>query len=479
MNWSDVKMTIDWQKEVDARKADLLEDLQNLLRINSERDDSQADAQNPFGPGPRKALEHMLAYGQRDGFTVKNVDNYAGHIEFGSGEETLGIFGHMDVVPAGDGWSTDPYEPVIKDDKIFARGSSDDKGPSMAAYYAMKIIKELGIPLAKSVRFVVGSDEESGWGDMDYYFQHEQAPDFGFSPDAEFPIINGEKGNVSFATHFSGTNGEQCILEEFTAGLRENMVPGTANARIKVPSKEIAEKMKGAFDIFIDEEPISGVLEVSDTTVTIQVTGKGAHGASPQAGINAATFLAVFLDSYSFGESAKEFIHSAAIIHEDFYGEKSGVAFEDVKMGRLTMNAGLFVFKNNADHDNFINLNFRYPKGTSVAAIKAGLENVFGEQGATIIQGDRNQEPHYVPVDDPLVATLLDVYEDHTGLKGSEKIIGGGTFGRLLKRGVAYGAMFPDYTDTMHQADEFMSLDDLFRATAIYADAIYRLAGQA
>ncbi len=142
-------MTINWQKEVEARKEDLLEDLKNLLRVSSERDDSKVTPDAPFGPGPRDALKHMLAYGERDGFAVKNVDNYAGHIDLGEGDETLGIFGHMDVVPAGDGWDTDPYEPVIKDGKIFARGSSDDKGPSMAAYYAMKIIKELDLKLSK------------------------------------------------------------------------------------------------------------------------------------------------------------------------------------------------------------------------------------------------------------------------------------------------------------------------------------------
>lgn len=142
-------MTIDWKKEVEARKDDLLNDLIDLLKVKSEREDDKATADAPFGPGPRDALLHMLAYGERDGFTVKNVDNYAGHIEFGEGDETLGIFGHMDVVPAGDGWSTDPYDPVINDNKIYARGSSDDKGPSMAAYYGMKIIKELGLPLSK------------------------------------------------------------------------------------------------------------------------------------------------------------------------------------------------------------------------------------------------------------------------------------------------------------------------------------------
>ena len=129
----------------------------------------------------------------------RNIDNYAGDFEFGQGDEVLGIFAHLDVVPAGSGWDTDPYEPVIKDGKLYARGSSDDKGPTMACYYALKIIKELELPVSKRVRFIVGTDEESGWGDMDYYFAHNglKDPDFGFSPDAEFPIINGEKGNIT------------------------------------------------------------------------------------------------------------------------------------------------------------------------------------------------------------------------------------------------------------------------------------------
>lgn len=473
-------MTINWQKEVEARKEALLEDLQNLLRINSERDDTKATTEAPFGPGPVAGLKHMLAYGERDGFTVKNVDNYAGHIDYGDGSEVLGIFGHMDVVPAGDGWATDPYEPVIKDGKIYARGSSDDKGPSMAAYYAMKIIKDLELPLSKKVRFVVGSDEESGWADMDYYFQHEEKPDFGFSPDAEFPIINGEKGNVTLFANFGQSSTGSYDLISFESGLRVNMVPGTANAVVTAPSEEAASKMKGAFSVFLDEEPIEGTIELDQRQVTLKVIGKGAHGASPQSGINAATYLAVFLNSYDFSGDAKAFIEaSATIIHEDFYGEKLGVAYEDAKMGKLTMNAGLFIFKKDVKEGNRISLNFRYPKGTDASMLTEGVTKTVGAIGATITEGERNQEPHYVPADDPLVKTLLQVYEDHTGEKGHEQIIGGGTYGRLLKRGVAYGAMFPGYTDTMHQANEFMALDDLFRATAIYADAIYRLASKA
>lgn len=468
-------MSIDWQKEVDARKEALLEDLKNLLRINSERDDSQVTADAPFGPGPRDALLHMLSYGERDGFAVKNVDNYAGHIEYGTGDETLGIFGHMDVVPAGDGWDTDPYEPVIKDNKIYARGSSDDKGPTIAAYYALKIICDLELPLSKKVRFVIGSDEESGWADMDYYFQHEEAPDFGFSPDAEFPIINGEKGNVTLYVNFGQDNpGDYCLLS-FEAGLRENMVPGNAEATIVTPSSTSALALAAAFGIFIERQPVSGTATPEDTKVTIQLTGKSAHGAHPEAGVNAGTFLALFLDDYEFEGAAKDFLHVAAtLIHEDVYGEKLGVDYEDAKMGKLTMNAGLFHFSE--EGENSICLNFRYPKGTTAEVLEAGVSKKVASTDVKVVQAPRNMEPHYVPADDPLVKTLLDVYEDHTGEKGFEQIIGGGTYGRLLKRGVAYGAMFPGYTDTMHQANEFMSLDDLFRATALYADAIYRLA---
>ena len=140
---------IDFTAEVEKRKEDLLADLFSLLEINSERDDSKVDAEHPFGPGPVKALEKFLEIADRDGYPTKNVDNYAGHFEFGDGEEVLGIFAHMDVVPAGSGWDTDPYTPTIKDGRLYARGASDDKGPTTACYYGLKIIKELGLQLLR------------------------------------------------------------------------------------------------------------------------------------------------------------------------------------------------------------------------------------------------------------------------------------------------------------------------------------------
>ena len=465
-------MTIDFRAEVDKRKDALMEDLFGLLRINSERDDSKVDEKHPFGPGPVKALEHFLALAERDGYKTRNIDNYAGDFEFGQGDEVLGIFAHLDVVPAGSGWDTDPYEPVIKEGKLYARGSSDDKGPTMACYYALKIIKELELPVSKRVRFIVGTDEESGWGDMDYYFKHVGLPDpdFGFSPDAEFPIINGEKGNITEYLHFGGQNTGQAHLHSFTGGLRENMVPESATAVVSGQLPDLSDLL----DAFTKQHQLQyEISTVDEETYTITIIGKSAHGSTPEAGINGATYLALFLNQFDFGGDAKAYLQvSASLLHEDFAGEKLGIAHTDDKMGALSMNAGVFNFDENSS-DNTIALNIRYPKGTDPETIKAGLEKVEGV--ASVSLSAHGHTPHYVPMEDELVSTLLRVYEKQTGLKGHEQVIGGGTFGRLLKRGVAFGAMFPDYVNTMHQANEFTDVEDLYRAAAIYAEAIYEL----
>ncbi|HEM3528960.1 dipeptidase PepV [Streptococcus suis] len=464
-------MTVDFRAEFDKRKDEFLADLFDLLRINSERDDSQADAQHPFGPGPVRALDKFLEIAQRDGYPTKNVDNYAGHFEFGEGDEVLGIFGHLDVVPAGSGWNTDPYEPQIIDGKLFARGSSDDKGPTMACYYGLKIIKELGLPTSKKVRFIVGTDEESGWADMDYYFEHVglPLPDFGFSPDAEFPIINGEKGNITAYLHFAGENSGAAKLHSFTGGLRENMVPESATAIVSGDLADLDSKLAdftATYGLKADAE----ILENGQVQVT--VIGKSAHGSTPEEGVNGATYLAKFLSQFAFDGAAKAYLDLAGqVLLEDHDAKKLGVAIYDEQMGALSMNAGVFKFDETSS-DNTIALNFRYPKNTNPEAIKAGLEKLGVE---AVGLSEHGHTPHYCPIDDPMVATLLSVYEKHTGLKGHEQVIGGGTFGRLLKRGVAYGAMFPGDVNTMHQANEFIEVEQLYRAAAIYAEAIYEL----
>ena len=351
-------MTVDFRAEFDKRKDEFLADLFDLLRINSERDDSQADAQHPFGPGPVRALDKFLEIAERDGYPTKNVDNYAGHFEFGEGDEVLGIFGHLDVVPAGSGWNTNPYEPQIIDGKLFARGSSDDKGPTMACYYGLKIIKELGLPTSKKVRFIVGTDEESGWADMDYYFEHVglPLPDFGFSPDAEFPIINGEKGNITAYLHFAGENSGAAKLHSFTGGLRENMVPESATAIISGDLADLDSKLAAftaAYGINADAETLE------NGQVQVTVIGKSAHGSTPEEGVNGATYLAKFLSQFAFDGAVKAYLDLAGqVLLEDHDGQKLGVAIYDEQMGALSMNAGVFKFDETSS-DNTIALNFR------------------------------------------------------------------------------------------------------------------------
>ena len=455
---------IDFKAEVEKRREDLLADLFSLLEINSERDDSKADKDHPFGPGPVKALKKFLEIAERDGYETKNVDNYAGHFTFGEGEEELGIFAHMEVAPAGSGWNTDPYKPEIIDGRLYARGSSDDKGPTMACYYGLKIIKDLGLPTSKRVRFVIGTDEESGWKDMEYYFAHVglPEPDFGFSPDAEFPIINGEKGNITEYLHFAG-------LHSFTGGLRENMVPESATAVLSGQVPELVDML----DEFAKEHDLRFTYEeLANGQISVMIIGKSAHGASPQSGINGATYLAKFLTQFDFEGPAKDYLDVAGnILLNDHDGTNLNIAYVDEKMGSLSMNAGVFRFDEKST-DNTIALNIRYPKGTSPEEIQTVLAQL---PVTKVTLSEHGHTPHYVPMEDPLVQTLLSVYEKQTGLKGHEQVIGGGTFGRLLKRGVAYGAMFPDYIDTMHQANEFIDVEDLFCAAAIYAEAIYEL----
>lgn len=463
--------TINWQELVEDYKEDFLADLFTLLKIDSTRDDDAATEEYPVGPGPVKALDAFLEIGKRDGFKTESFDNWAGHIEFGQGEELLGVLGHVDVVPAGTGWDTDPFEPVIKDGKLYARGASDDKGPTVVAYYAMKMIRDLDLPVSKRVRVIIGTDEESGWGCMDHYLKVAEVPDFGFSPDAYFPIINGEKGNVSVDLTFGGKNGSADQLLSFDSGIRANMVPQEAEAKVKAMD---AEAMRRAFQGYLTDNDLIGEVNIQGDVVSFTLTGKAAHGATPEQGKNAGTYLATFLNDFAFEEDAGSFLKvAAAYLHESHEGEKLNISHHDELMGHLSSNFGILNFKD--AEGGKISANMRYPQGTDAETILSKIKETLKDEKVSCAFDGLGKEPHYVSKDDPLVQTLLDVYQRQTGLEAHEMIIGGGTYGRLLERGVAFGAMFPDSVDTMHQANEFMEVEDLMRAMSIYAEAIYEL----
>ncbi|MDR3190841.1 MAG: dipeptidase PepV [Lactobacillaceae bacterium] len=468
-----------WRLEALKYEDDLLTDLQEILAIPSVRDDANATDDAPLGPGPKAALLKFEEYAKRDGFKVGNYKDLVAYAELGDpdAKESLVVVGHLDVMPAGDGWTKDPFTPVIEDGRLYARGSSDDKGPSFAAYYALKLLKDLNVPLKRKIRVVMGIDEESDWTGMDEFFAAEGQPTLGFSPDAEFPIINGEKGNVSILVDFDATNGGTYKLLSFAAGERANMVPGTARATVEASTTQAASQLATDLTAYLAAETrVKAEAVVDGAQVALTFYGKQVHGAMPETGENAGTYLANFLKAFDFGGNAKGYLQFLGdAVHDDSVASKIGAIKHDDLMGDLSMNIGIQKFV--AGEAGSINLNFRYPKNTDPDAIEAAVKSGFAADFvAKTSQGAHNMAPHYVPSDDPLVATLLKVYREHTGLPAGEQVIGGGTFGRLFERGVAFGAMFEGVPDTMHQADEFYPVADLTRSMAIFAQAMYELA---
>ena len=463
-------MSIDWEKEVSHRSDELINDLSELVSIDSSRDIEHKTSDFPLGPGPAKALQTFLHFADRDGFETKNVDNLAGRIEFGDGEDAIAILGHVDVVPEGPGWNTDPFDPVIKDGNFYARGASDDKGPSLASYYAMKIIKELKLPTSKKAQLILGTDEESEWVGINHYMEKETLPETGFSPDAEFPAINGEKGIVSFRVNFPTP--KTGLVKSFNAGIRPNMVPQNAEAELDLNSIK-AEELKDSLNNFLAENSeVKGNTTTEDDTIKVQIIGKGAHAMEPFNGINAATYLAKFLTTLNLNDSEKVYFSFIANdLHLDFAGEHLGIANKDDVMGELTLSPNIYEY--DQDQANIL-LNIRYPKGDNGDTLTEKINQHLPENVTAVIEG-HNQLPHFIDADDPLVQDLVGAYRDHTDDQTEPFTVGGGTYGRILKHGIAFGAMFPGDENVMHQPNEYINIDKLLKATAIYADAIYRL----
>ena len=462
-------MTIDFKQEVLNHKEDLLKDLFELLSVRSILG-TDITEETPFGSGPREALDLILSFGKRDGYKTKLVENKAGHIEVGQGEELFGILGHVDVVPVVEAdWTSHPFKPEIRDGKIFARGSLDDKGPTMAAYYAVKLLDKLGVKWNKRVRVIVGSDEETGFRCVEAYFKHEEQPASGFTPDAMFPLVYAEKARATFdhKLKFVDEDGQYNYkLVKFNGGQVLNMVVASAKAELEGEASYIKEK----FENFLVQEKLEGEVEVGNT-IKLTLKGKAAHGSTPQYGINGATKLAEFLSTLGLDNNGKNFVdYIVEKLANDPFGEKLGINYSDDEMGEATYNYGILEY----DLERKIGLvstDCRHPKKFDLVDRLNGIkvDNIDIEVTST-------KEAHYVPKDDELVTTLMDVYRKHTGdTKNDAFVLGGGTYARCLKKGVAFGLLFPDKEDTMHQANEYLEVEDLLLATAIYAEGIYKL----
>lgn len=462
-------------KEVEKRQDALIKDAQELLHIKSLLDEENATPEAPLGQGVKDALEYMLTLGEKDGFIPKNVGNLAGHLEFGEGDDLLGILCHVDVVPEGDGWSSDPFAAEIRDGKIFARGALDDKGPTMAAYYAMKIVKELGLPLKKRVRMIIGTDEESNWRCVDHYFEEEEMPTLGFAPDADFPIIHAEKGISDFDLVQKLAPAEETegslVVESFSSGRRYNMVPDFAQAIVYASENDTFVQN---FTRFMKEKELESQHRFDGEKMVLEVKGVSAHGMEPNNGKNAGLYLAAFLDQQALDRNATDYFRFVTnYFHQDSRGKTLGVAYSDEITGDLTINVGKLSFTK--ENGGSIGLNLRYPVTNKMEDTKEKLISL-AEKENFILENFTDSKPHYVEESDFLIQTLKKVYEEQTGEKAELLAIGGGTYARSLKSGVAFGPLFPGRPDIAHQKDEYIVIEDLLKATAIYAQAIYELA---
>ena len=474
---------IDYEKYLQANREEMIASLQALIRINSEGKESVTAADGsvyPFGQGVQEALEATLALGRSMGFAVKNVDNYGGHIDFpGKGDKIMAIIGHLDVVPAGSGWSHEPYGAEIADGRMYGRGTSDDKGPVLSCLYAMKALKDAGFVPEATIRLILGLDEETQWKGINYYFEKEKRPDYGFTPDADFPLINGEKGMTffEFAKKFGKPSAEGLILRSLKGGTAPNSVPDACRAVVYDPKRDNYDDIKEKVAAYRERSGYKISCKGAGKSLEIATTGIAAHGAAPENGLNAISIMMDFLGELNFvSEDQNDFI-AFYNKYVGFFvkGEKLGINFSDSQSGDLVFNVGIAEVDTEAGR---LTVNVRYPVTYTAEQLYAPMEPMVNEYDVGIVKM-ADKPPLYVDTDSPLVRTLMDVYRRNTGDEKSQPlVIGGGTYARSTPGIIAFGALFPGDEDCMHQKDEYISLERLDQMTKIYAEAIYKLAAE-
>ncbi|MBR2323831.1 MAG: Sapep family Mn(2+)-dependent dipeptidase, partial [Clostridia bacterium] len=253
---------------MNAYKENALNTLAKLVSFKTVKGQPQINA--PFGEELKKCLDYFLDLGKSLGFTVKNVDGYAGHVEWkGQSDEIVGILAHLDVVPEGEGWLYPPYKATIEGDYMYGRGVLDDKGPAAACLYAMKELKDSGFIPTKTIRLIVGCDEESGWEDIEYFKTKSTFPEYGFSPDGDFPVSYAEKGinNICFSLP------KLKNFYDIKGGTVFNAVCGYATCKAKKEGINLTLLKKHGLNLIDDN--------------TIESVGKSCHGSRPELGKNA------------------------------------------------------------------------------------------------------------------------------------------------------------------------------------------------
>ncbi len=395
-------------------------------------------AKMPFGQGAYDCLQHFLSLAESLGFETHNYGGYAGEVIYGSGVEEFAVLCHLDVVPAGDGWTKPPFGGLVEDGKIWGRGAVDDKGPAVCVLYALKQLQDAGFMPSKRIKLIVGCNEESGWACIEHYREAASMPDTGFSPDAEFPVIYAEKGILHVRLHFPLPHAPFLFLE---GGKSANMVCDYCSAT----TRSIGTARAREFG-----------LEIAGNKLIAR--GKSAHGSTPEKGVNA------MLPLLSYFARRNENIRFAV---DCLFNDVYGLTKLSDETGRLTLSPNVIKYRKG---ELQVLCDIRYPATLSA-------ENVYQKLVAMGVKYEtvHHQPPLFHDKNSPLICTLLSVYEECTGQKAEPIAIGGGTYARALKNGVGFGPEMPGDEPVIHQADEYITIERVELLLKMYRMALERL----
>lgn len=444
---------------------DILKDLARMVAIPSAC--SPAEPGKPFGAESARALGEILSIAESLGFAVKNVGNYAGHAEYGTGDEYAAAVVHVDIVPAGGGWDTDPFCLTSKGNNYYGRGTADDKGAAVVALYCLKALKDAGVTGKRKLRVIFGAGEEIASEDLAMYFREEPLPAMAFTPDGDYGICNREKGILRFTLRGNAEAGSKIL--SFQSGTVVNAVPAEAEALVS-GSAEMLARVKAA----AKTAEGSFRAELTERGVKIVSEGRASHASTPKLGFNAAThllaLLAKVLSQEEFGKFPR-LLNEAIGTETD--GASAGVKMSDEPSGALTLNLGIV---RGGTEGWEADIDIRYPVTKDGGEIFSAIRQKAERYGACA-EDKQDSKPLFFPADHPLIHLLQEAYRAVEGVPAELFAMGGGTYARDIPgRAVAFGALFPDQPDTrMHNSNEYLELNRYLEHAQICLEAMYRM----
>lgn len=438
------------QEEYNNLKKDLLHSLADIVSCPSVYDSNTITAKTPFGKGMDDALSTILAICSKLGMkTFKDPDGFYGYAEIGEGKELTGVLCHLDVVPVEDphNWYNDPFTLTEIEDKLIARGVSDNKGPTIVSLYALKALMNTNFPFQKRIRFIFGTDEESLWRCINRYIEKEEIPSLGFTPDARFPVIFAEKGLLQFTLK---TNNDTITIK---GGGALNAVPFSIEYH-GIKQEELIQELQVCN------------FEYTKNNNSITIHGKPAHAAETQLGINPICRLIIAL--YHIGVHSPSIDFIAEMIQESPYGEPLFGMIEDEMSGKLKTNLARIDIN---PEESTLYFDFRIPVTIDPEQLITIIKQKAQRYGLQYNLFDLTPAL-YIPKDNPLIKILCSIYHEETGFDTTPLSIGGATYSRAMKNFVSYGMQFPDGESTAHQTNEYIRIKDIERAFIIYAKAL-------